>query len=257
LDLSSNGSQAVYDLLERVRQLAFDGHLPVWGQKPGGSALWEKQEPAFWKSNQVDYLSFTDADAKKLRVVPRNTSGQVTSLRELMTSRAAVEVICRDEALAPSLPTNDANALRIAVGVGAPFDDIAVNEYGVHHTIRVGIKNAGSKRIANCNFFRIYVAFTNDHQKTLLDGPFSLDSDECRYVTIATFNETKDLPHAYHLIGLSLPAAAAGYGVTVPQLPPDRTHVVSFLAQSPDCKDAELHGELSVDEAGKLRFDLL
>lgn len=253
LDLSANGFQAIHDLIEHVRQLAFDGRFPIWGKTQGYTALWEKSAPAFWKSHQIDYHSFTDGEPTKLCAVPRDTGGQVISLRELMTNRATVDAISAKELL----PTNDANSLRILTGDGAPFVEIAVNKYGEHRTISVGVTNVGSKRISNCKFYRTYVQFTDDNQKTMLDGPFSLDPAEIRYISIAMFNETKDLPHADHLIGLSMPPEAAGYGVMAPRLPPDRRHVVSFIAELPDSKDAELHCQLWVDERGKLRLETL
>jgi hypothetical protein len=95
----------------------------------------------------------------------------------------------------------------------------------------------------------------NDKEKVLLDGPFSLDQNETRYISIAMFNETKDLPHSNHLIGLSMPPAAFGAGIMHPRLAPDRRHIVSFVAESPDSLDEELHCELRVDENGKLRSE--
>jgi hypothetical protein len=257
LDLSANGFEAIHDLIEQVRQLAFDGRLPIWGKTQGYSALWEKSPPAFWKDNQIHYLSFTDGDPEKLCAVPRDTGGQIISLRELMTNRGTIDALCQTPSVAVSFPTNDANSLRILTGTEEPFDKIDVNEYGVHHTISIGVTDTGSKKISDCKFYRTYIAFTNDHQKTLLDGPFSLDPNERRYVSIAMFNETKDLPHANHLIGLSMPPNAFGAGIMQPQLPPDRRHVVSFVAESQNSKDAVLHCELWVDEGGKLRLEPL
>jgi hypothetical protein len=257
LDLSQSGFQAIHDLMDHVRQLAFDDRLPIWGKKQGHQSLWEKPPAAFWKNNHLDYLSFTDSDPTKLRVVPSNTSGQTTSLCDLMTSRAAVDAICQDQSIASTLPTNDANSLCIVTGTGEPFDHVEVNQYGVHHTISVGIKNVGSKKITNCNFYRTYVGFTGDSQKTLLDGPFSLDPNEIRYLSAAMFNETKDLPHANHLMGLSLSPGAFGAGIMVPRLPPDRRHVLSFVAESVDARNAVLHCEVLVSDAGKLRLEIL
>ncbi len=253
LDLSANGFQAIHDMLEHVRQLAFDGTFPIWGKQQGYTALWEKAEPPFWKSNQISYHSFTDGDPRKLCAVPRDTGGQVISLRELMTSRAAIDAIPTEELLC----TNDANALRILTGKGEPFDHIEVNKYGEHHTIVVCVTNVGTKRISNCQFYRTHIQFTDDNQKTLLDGPFSLSPGEQRNISIAMFNETKELPHADHLIGLSMPPSAFGAGVMLPRLPTDRRHVVSFVAESPGIRDAELHCQLWVDERGKLRLEPL
>lgn len=253
LDLSANGFQAVHDLLEYVRQLAFDGKFPIWGKQQGYTALWEKAEPSFWQNNQISYFSFTDGGPQKLCAVPRDTGGQVISLRELMTSRAVVDAISTKDLLC----TNDANSLRILTGTGKPFDTIEVNEYGEHHTICVQVTNVGSKFISNCKFYRTYIRFTDDKQKTLLDGPFSLEPGERRNISIAMFNETKKLPNADHLIGLSMPPSALGAGITQPRLPVDRRHVVSFVAESPDSTDAVLHCQLWVDESGKLRLEPL
>ena len=152
---------------------------------------------------------------------------------------------------------NSADALCILTGTGKPFDRVDVNKYGIHHTIYAAITNVGSTRISNCNFYRTYVAFTNEEEKVLLDGPFSLDPKERRYVPIAMFNETKDLPHANHLIGLSMHPSAFGAGVMQPRLPPDRRHIVSFVAESTDCKDAVLNCEFWVNENGELRMEIL
>jgi hypothetical protein len=177
----------------------------------------------------------------------------VISLRELMTSRAIVDAIPTEDLQC----TNDANALRILTGTGERFDKIEVNKYGEHHTIFVSVTNVGSKRISNCKFYRTYIRFTDDHQKTFLDGPFSLDPGESRDISIAMFNETKELPHADHSIGLSMSPGALGADIMSPRLPIDRRHVVSFVAESPDSKEAVLHCQLWVDERGKLRLETL
>ncbi len=253
LDLSRSAFQSIHDLITQVKQLAFDDRLPIWGKAQGHLAMWEKPKPDFWKNYQIDYLSFTDGDPKKLRVVPYNTNGQITSLRDLMTSRAAIEKICRDPSV--NLPTNDANSLVVFTGKGEPFDKIEVNQHGIHRTIFIGVKNVGSKKVSNCNFYRIYLAFTNVSQKTLLDGPFSLDPNETRYVSIAMFNETRDTPNIEHLIGLSSHPAAFGAGVTPPRLTTTGHHAVSFAVESTDTRHAVLHCELWTDEAGKLRLE--
>jgi hypothetical protein len=249
LDLDASAFQSIHDLIAQVKQLAFDDRLPIWGKAQGHLAMWEKPKPVFWKNYQIDYLSFTEGDPTKLRVVPNNTDGQITSLRDLMTSKAAIEEICRD----PSLRTNDANSLVIFTGKGKPFDNIEVNQHGIHRTISIGAKNVGSKKVSNCNLYRVYVE--NDSQKTLLDGPFSLDPNETRYVSIASFNETKATPDIDHLIGLSLPPGAFGAGVMVPRLTVNGRHVVSFAVESTDTGNAKLHCELWVDESGKLRLE--
>jgi hypothetical protein len=146
-------------------------------------------------------------------------------------------------------------SFQIVSGTGKPFEEIAVNEYGVHRTISLGIKNIGSRKISNCRFYRTYISSINDKEKVLLDGPFSLDPNEIRYLSVAMFNETKDLPHSTHLIGLSMPPAAFGAGVMHPRLIPGRRHIVSFVAESPDSLDEEHHCELWVDENGKLRSE--
>lgn len=152
-----------------------------------------------------------------------------------------------------AIPIERPHVAQIQIGSGEPFDHVEVNEYGVHHTISVAVKNVGSGTITNCKFFKTFIAFVNDKEKMLLDGPFSLGQNESRYISIAMFNETKDLPHANHLIGLSMPPAAFGAGVMMPRLPPDRRHIVSFVLESLNTEIANLHCELWVDENGKLR----
>src|SRR5260370_26104185 len=126
--------------------------------------MWEKPKPGFWQNHQIDYHSFTEGNPTKLRVVPYNTDGQITSLRDLMTSKVAIEEICRDHPAFP-FPTNDANSLVIFTGKGKPFDNIEVNQHGIPRTIPIAVKNAGSKKLSNCNLYRVYVE--NDSQRTL------------------------------------------------------------------------------------------
>jgi hypothetical protein len=93
LALDRDGFQAIHDLLEHIRQLAFENRLPIWGKRSGYQTLWENPGNDFWRHNQIEYISFTDADPVRLRAVPINTSGQVVSLRELMTNRGAVDAL--------------------------------------------------------------------------------------------------------------------------------------------------------------------
>jgi hypothetical protein len=92
--LNQTESQAVYDIMERVRQLAFDDQLPIWGKRQGCETLWEKPPNDFWKHNKIEYESFLDADPIKLKAIPIATSGQTVSLRDLMTSQATVDTLC-------------------------------------------------------------------------------------------------------------------------------------------------------------------
>jgi hypothetical protein len=150
-----------------------------------------------------------------------------------------------------------AHFLKIIAGSGEPFERVVVNEYGVHRTLSLGVKNVGASNASNCCFYRTYISSLNDKQKTLLANAFSLDPNEVRYVSIAMFNETKDLPDATHMIGLSMPPSALGYGVMAPRLTRERRHIVSFLAESPDTSDAAANYEIWVDENGKLRISVV
>src|SRR6267378_122798 len=147
-----------------------------------------------------------------------------------------------------------AHSLGIIVGTGEPFERVIVNEHGVHRTLFLGVTNVGTSKVTNCCFYRTYISSLNDRQKTLLENAFSLDPNEVRHVSIAMFNETKDLPHANHMIGLSVPPNAVGYGVMAPRLMRERRHIVSFSAESPDTSDAAANCEIWVDENGKLRI---
>lgn len=147
-----------------------------------------------------------------------------------------------------------AHVLKIVVGPGQPFERVDVNEHGVHRTLLLGIKNVGADKASNCRFYRTYISSLNDSDKALLSDGFSLDPNEVRYVPIAMFNETKDLPHANHMIALSIPPNAIGYGVMAPRLIRERRHIVSFLAESPDTADTTASFEIWVDENGKLRI---
>jgi hypothetical protein len=149
------------------------------------------------------------------------------------------------------------HALRIIVGTGEPFERVIVNEHGVHRTLFLGIKNIGASKVSNCCFYRTYISSLNDSEKTLLADTFSLDPNEVRYVSVAMFNETKDLPAATHMIGLSIPPNAFGYGLIAPRLIRERRHIISFLAESPDTADAAANCEIWVDEDGKLRISVV
>jgi hypothetical protein len=99
LDLDGAGFPVLHDLVtHHVRQLACDGRLPVWGKKPGYWALWELAPADFWKHHQIDYESFLQADPRMLHALPCD-AGSMVSLRELMTSKAAVDAFCESVAL--------------------------------------------------------------------------------------------------------------------------------------------------------------
>jgi hypothetical protein len=99
LDLDGAGFPVLHDLItHHVRQLATDGRLPVWGKKQGYWALWELSPPDFWKHHQIDYESFLQADPRMLHALPCE-AGSMVSMRELMTSKAAVEAFCESVAL--------------------------------------------------------------------------------------------------------------------------------------------------------------
>jgi hypothetical protein len=99
LDLDGTGFPVLHDLVtHHVRQLAGDGRLPVWGKRPGYWALWELAPAEFWKQHQIDYESFLQADPHMLHALPCD-AGSTVSLRELMTSKAAVDAFCESVAL--------------------------------------------------------------------------------------------------------------------------------------------------------------
>jgi hypothetical protein len=256
-DLDADGLNVLHDLITKdIRQFAFEGRLPIWG-KAAPLALWNLAGAGFWKLCGIDWLSFSYNDPKKLRATGYMVQDQRTVTIELMTSRVAVEKLCASDLFKRMMTTNDANSLRIVAGKGEPFDHLEVNNYGIHHTINVGIKNVGSRKITNCEFFRKYISFGGDREeRVFLEGKFSLDPNEIRYVPAAYFDETKELPHADHLIGLTMPPGAFGAGIIAPRMPPG-SYTVSFEATSPDSRDAVLHCKLWTDEAGKLNLDPL
>jgi hypothetical protein len=86
-------------ITQHIRQLAAEGALPIWGKRPGSWALWELAPSGFWRHYQVDYQSFLKADPKLLHALPCNGVGHAAAIRELMTSRAAVEEFCESVAL--------------------------------------------------------------------------------------------------------------------------------------------------------------
>jgi hypothetical protein len=82
-------------LCEKVRQLASEQRLRIWGKKEGFLTLWELVEANNWKQNRIDYLSLSQGDPKKLKAVPIDTSGQVISFQELMTNRETIDDLYR------------------------------------------------------------------------------------------------------------------------------------------------------------------
>lgn len=95
LKLNSEGYQSIHDLCEKVRQLAFEDRLPIWGKKPGFSKLWEKIEAKSWCQNCIDYQSLSEGNPEKVTAVPLDTSGQIVSFQALMTNRETVDNLCR------------------------------------------------------------------------------------------------------------------------------------------------------------------
>jgi hypothetical protein len=93
LQLNQTESQAIYEIMERIRQFAFDDQLHIWRKRQGYETLWETPPSDFWKHNKIEYESFLDADLKKLQAIPIATSGQVVSLRGLMTSRSTIDAL--------------------------------------------------------------------------------------------------------------------------------------------------------------------
>jgi hypothetical protein len=100
LDLDNSSYPVLHDLItQHIRQLACDGRLPIWGKKGGYLALWELTSSEFWRHHQVDYESFLEADPRMLHALPCNGSAPAAPLRELMTSRTAVDAFCESVAL--------------------------------------------------------------------------------------------------------------------------------------------------------------
>jgi hypothetical protein len=95
LDLDATSLPVLHDLVtHHIRQLASDGRLPIWGKNGSYLALWELASPEFWRHHEVDYESFLQADPRTLHALPCNGATPALSLRELMTSRAAVDAFC-------------------------------------------------------------------------------------------------------------------------------------------------------------------
>jgi hypothetical protein len=268
-DTNINTSGNLIELVDRLNQAAVDGLIKFWGreytydlseQMKETFPLIEIPRRHFCEGHLFNCINIFIDNANNYRVF----TGKITKTMQEQKGHIFRDIYADRRQLIDWLSTNrprsentrvakDKNALQIITGNGDPFDRIDVNKYGVHRTISLAAKNCGSKKIANCYVYRTYVSILDDSDKVLLDGPFSLDSDEMRYVSIAMFNETKDHPDAHHLIGLTMPPAAFGAGIMQPRLTPDRRYILSFLATSPDCRDAVLHCEVSVDDGGKLR----
>jgi hypothetical protein len=89
----------LHDLVaHQIRQLACDGRLPIWGKRRGFWALWELTPPEYWKQHQIDYESFLQADPRMIHALPCDLR-LATPMRELMTSKASVDLFCDSVAL--------------------------------------------------------------------------------------------------------------------------------------------------------------
>lgn len=96
IDLAGPGiglaeSQRLHDLItQQIRQLCFEGKLPVWG-KPRGSNLWQLVPTAFWKDHLINYLTIIHTDPEKMLIESERDYRTADDWQELMTSRTAVE----------------------------------------------------------------------------------------------------------------------------------------------------------------------
>jgi hypothetical protein len=99
LNLDGAAFPVLHDLVaHQIRQLASDGRLPIWGKRQSFWALWELAPPELWKQYQIDYESFLQADPRMVHALPCDMS-LAGSLRELMTSKASVDLFCDSVAL--------------------------------------------------------------------------------------------------------------------------------------------------------------
>ncbi|SNT49710.1 protein of unknown function [Tardiphaga sp. OK246] len=86
-------SQRLYDLVTNdIRQLAYDGKLPVWGKRHN-SDLWEPIDREFWKDNQVNYMSIIEDHPAKIRVQRAADHKRNDEWESLMTSWQMVEYL--------------------------------------------------------------------------------------------------------------------------------------------------------------------
>jgi hypothetical protein len=98
--IDADSGQVLHDLVtQHVRQLAFEGRIPIWGKASGRQPLWELAPVEFWQHHQVDYQSFLEADPRMLQALPCSSGGRARALRELMTNKAAIDAFCASVAL--------------------------------------------------------------------------------------------------------------------------------------------------------------
>jgi len=91
-------AQKLGQIVGKIRQVALDDRLMIWGKKDGGR-VYEKIDPSYWTNHILDQLSVTELD------MPRNPSQAKTrninhdsstpTYTDLMTTKSQVEYLCR------------------------------------------------------------------------------------------------------------------------------------------------------------------
>jgi hypothetical protein len=84
-------------VMHQVRQLAYEGKLPLWGKK-FATDIWRPIPPEFWKDHTLDWFGFLKGRPEGFGTAivlarPGDGSNMQEQWSELMTSRARVEDI--------------------------------------------------------------------------------------------------------------------------------------------------------------------
>ncbi|MBB3213954.1 hypothetical protein FHW67_003260 [Herbaspirillum sp. Sphag1AN] len=145
--------------------------------------------------------------------------------------------------------------LRIIVGQDGPYVETENhNVYNVMKTVYIGVRNTGGVYLTNCKLeFE-----THDNGRELktwhVDGPFSLNPGEQRYISLAAYGEPISVNvQGTPSIQLSAPPSGNYMGQLAPTLPLTGG-VVTLRARSAESQPCEVLCKLWVDN-GKLCWD--
>ncbi len=151
------------------------------------------------------------------------------------------------------------NALQIILGSGGHYECRENSgRYMTHHVFSVGIKNVDRGNfLSNCKVYLNIANETGTERKDyLLDGPFTLNPTEERYIAIVSYREPATVSkHAGDFIQMHVPvgfAYGAGYGW--PWRLPVGAYTFSLWAISKETSRSSLACKIWVVD-GKLHFE--
>jgi TIR domain-containing protein len=143
--------------------------------------------------------------------------------------------------------------LAIIVGQDGPYVETASHAlYNVRKTVSIGVKNIGDTYLTNC---KVHLAApypeTGKPERWLLDGPFSLNQGEERYIAVAAYNEPVP-PHPQSAEMIRLSAPPSGTFWRPPEMPASGG-VLTIHAASAESRPCEVICKLWVAD-GSLRW---